>query len=43
MVADDSVDVELDSDFFDSQAVARATTDITNRADFAKPFMILCV
>lgn len=35
--------VVVDSVFFDSQAVARETIDSTNRADFAKPFMILCV
>lgn len=29
--------------FFDSQAVASETIDNTNRADFAKPFMILFV
>ena len=29
--------------FFDSQAVAKETIDNTNRADFAKPFMVLCV
>ena len=43
MVVSEDVVVVVDSVFFDSQAVARATTDITNRADFAKPFMILCV
>ena len=33
--------VLVDSVFFESQAVARDTTDNTNRADFAKPFMVL--
>jgi hypothetical protein len=50
-VADESIDmvdvesvvmVDVLSAFF-SQLVARARIDITNRADFAKPFMILCV
>lgn len=50
-VADESIDmvdvesvvvVDVVSAFF-SQLVASARIDITNRADFAKPFMILCV
>ncbi|MBO0933047.1 hypothetical protein [Fibrella aquatilis] len=50
-VADESIDmvdvesevvVDVVSAFF-SQLVARARIDNTNRADFAKPFMILCV
>ena len=50
-VADESIDivdvesvvvVDVVSAFF-SQLVARARIDITNRADFAKLFMILCV
>ena len=48
-VADESIDmVDVDSvvdvvSAFFSQLVARARIDITNRADFAKLFMILCV
>ena len=38
-----SVVVVVSSFFFESQAVAKETIDNTNRADFAKPFMILCV
>lgn len=43
VVSELEVDVDVESVFFESQAVARETTDNTNRADFAKPFMILCV
>jgi hypothetical protein len=42
MVAVDSVVVDVVSAFF-SQLVARAMIERANRADFAKPFMILCV
>ena len=39
----ESVVVVVVSVFFDSQAVASETIERTNRADFTKPFMILCV
>ena len=43
VIVESDVVVDVVSVFFDSQAVAKETIDNTNRADFAKPFMILCV
>jgi hypothetical protein len=43
IMAVESVVVDVDSVFFDSQAVARTITESAKNAEVAKPFMILNV